>query len=71
MANEPLPHQLTVRQLRHILEDAQGQAVVVLRLPAGYKAHMELTMFVDLEVDVAGPIVILSPRLRETAEPRA
>jgi len=69
MPNEPLPHQLTVKQLKHILEGAQEQAVVALRLPAGYKSHPELVVFVNLEVKITGPTVVVSPRLHEPGEP--
>ena len=68
MENEPLLHQLTVGQLRHILEDAQENAVVVLHLPAGFKAHPDLSFFVNLEVKDAGSIIALSPVLCEVGK---
>lgn len=68
MVNEAMPHQLTVGQLRHILEGAQEQAVVVLQLPAGHTSHPELAVFVNVAVRVVGPIVVLSPQVHSSGK---
>ncbi|MGI4788867.1 MAG: hypothetical protein ACRYFS_08450 [Janthinobacterium lividum] len=68
MANEPLPHQMTVAQLRELLEDAQENAVVALRLPAGYTAASQIPTFVNLKVEgkTTGPVLVLTPSELET-----
>ncbi len=62
MANESLPHQLTVKQLKPILESAQDKAVVCLRLPPGYAAHPELGALANLDAGDKGPIVTFTPQ---------
>lgn len=69
MVNEPLPHQLTVGQLRQSLEGVPDATVIALELPAGYQAHPEMASFVNLGVlRVSGPIVVLSPLSRGASE---
>ena len=68
MPNEPLPWQLTVGKLRAVLDSAQDNAVVVLRLPAGFKSHSELVTFLNLNVKDSGSIMMLSPLLHEPGE---
>jgi hypothetical protein len=50
MANESMPWQLTVAELRKALEHAQDEAVVTLEIPPGFKSPEDLTLICNVEV---------------------
>jgi hypothetical protein len=58
MANEPMPWQLTVGQLRGILRDVPDGVVVGLQVPAPGIGHPELTIFCNLRVEYAGGMLV-------------
>ena len=63
MVNEPMPWQLTVAELRRVLEAADPNAVIGLEVPKGGIGNGELATIWNLVVQrSSGPIVILSPR---------
>lgn len=65
MANESMPWQLTVRELRRALEAASEDAVVALKVPKGGIGHSDLETLCNLKVDRSGgPVVLLSPLQR-------
>jgi hypothetical protein len=69
MANEPMPWQLTVAELRRALEAASQDAVVVLKVPKGGIGHPDLDVLLNLAVHRSGdPIVLLVPRDRPAAQ---
>jgi hypothetical protein len=61
MANEPTPRQLTVGALRRLLEAADENAVVVLKVPPGFSGDPALALLVNTEVSVSGPVVRIVP----------
>ncbi len=63
MVNDPMPWQMTVAELRSILENANSGAVVSLKVPAGGIGHPELETYLNVTVVDRGPIVVLQPNL--------
>ena len=58
MANEPLPNQLTVGQLKRIIEDVPDKTVVALTLPAGFLCPPELRTFYNVNARYDGGAVV-------------
>jgi hypothetical protein len=60
MANEPMPWQMTVGQLRQVLRDVPDEAVVALRVPAsGLDGGGEVgSVFYNLRVEYGGGVVV-------------
>lgn len=62
MSTESMSCQMTVKQLRLILHEAQENAAVALRLPAGYVSNPKFEVLVNLQIEDKGPIVLFTPR---------
>ena len=58
MANEPMPWQLTVGQLRDVLLDIPDGVVVALQVPPPGIGHAEATIFCNLQVEYAGGMLV-------------
>ncbi len=67
MVNEPMPWQMTVAELKSVLDKADPKAVVCLEVPAGGIGHPEMAIFLNVKVTDKGPVVGLRPDLEEHA----
>lgn len=67
--NAPLPHQLTVRQLRAALESAQDEAVVGIVIPPGFQGHELLALHFNLRVRVSTRSPVVTMLINESEEP--
>lgn len=56
--NEPRPGQMTVRDLRHVLERIPDEAVVALAVPAGGIGDAQFATFVNVRVDYGGGLIV-------------
>ena len=60
--NDPLPTQLTVGELRKLIENAPDSTVIALQLPPSAHGEHQLTLFCNLTAKYdSGPIVLLAP----------
>lgn len=69
MTNEPLAFQLTVRELRDALAQADENAIVAFALPAGFPSNPDFETLINVRLDrVRGPVVRLVPVRPMTGE---
>ena len=62
MANEPLPHQLTVGRLWELLREVPDEAVVGLVVPPWLRVEPRLTLLYNVRVrSPGGPVLELLP----------
>jgi len=65
MVNDPMPWQMTVAELRSVLEKADPNAVVCLEVPAGGVGNSELATMLNVKVVDRGPVVGIQPDLEK------
>lgn len=62
MTNDPLPHQLTVGQLKELLRDVPDATIVGLAVPPSLHVDSRLTILYNLRVgEIGGPVLKLIP----------
>jgi hypothetical protein len=71
MSNESTPAQLTVGALREILDTADENATVVLKVPPGFSGDGQFSLLLNVEVSASGPVVRILPASREEDKPAA